>query len=54
LGLLNNDTKGNSSNHLFVVEFDTTQGFKDGYDRTCNHIGINYNNLKPKKSKNII
>ncbi|KAL1220871.1 Lectin-domain containing receptor kinase VI.3 [Cardamine amara subsp. amara] len=45
LGLLNNDTNGNPRNHVFALEFDTAQGFKDGDDRAGNHIGINYNSL---------
>ncbi|CAD5322459.1 unnamed protein product [Arabidopsis thaliana] len=45
LGLLNRTNNGNPSNHVFAVEFDTVQGFKDGADRRGNHIGLNFNNL---------
>jgi serine/threonine protein kinase len=45
LGLLNKANDGNSTNHVFAVEFDTVQGFKDGADRTGNHIGLNFNSL---------
>ncbi|KAJ4911504.1 Lectin-domain containing receptor kinase VI.3 [Raphanus sativus] len=46
LGLLNKDNDGNLTNHVFAVEFDTVQGFKDGEDTTGNHIGLNFNSLK--------
>ncbi|KAG7549119.1 Protein kinase domain [Arabidopsis thaliana x Arabidopsis arenosa] len=45
LGLLNERNDGNSSNHVFAVEFDTVQGFKDGTNRIGNHIGLNFNSL---------
>ncbi|XP_010466031.1 PREDICTED: probable L-type lectin-domain containing receptor kinase VI.1 [Camelina sativa] len=45
LGLLNRYNNGNQSNHVFALEFDTVQGFKDGADRRGNHIGLNFNNL---------
>ncbi|ESQ40058.1 hypothetical protein EUTSA_v10012840mg [Eutrema salsugineum] len=45
LGLLNKENDGNSSNHVFAVELDTVQGFKDGADSTGNHIGLNFNSL---------
>ncbi|KAG7549120.1 Protein kinase domain [Arabidopsis thaliana x Arabidopsis arenosa] len=45
LGLLNKGNDGNLTNHVFAVEFDTVQGFKDGADRTGNHIGLNFNSL---------
>ncbi|KAG2262369.1 hypothetical protein Bca52824_069448 [Brassica carinata] len=45
LGLLNERNDGNLTNHVFAVEFDTVQGFKDVYDRSGNHIGLNFNNL---------
>uniref|UniRef100_A0A1J3J679 non-specific serine/threonine protein kinase n=1 Tax=Noccaea caerulescens TaxID=107243 RepID=A0A1J3J679_NOCCA len=45
LGLLNKKNDGKSTNHVFAVEFDTVQGFGDGFDRTGNHIGLNFNNL---------
>ncbi|EOA29992.1 hypothetical protein CARUB_v10013100mg [Capsella rubella] len=45
LGLLNRYNDGNQSNHVFALEFDTVQGFKDGADRRGNHIGLNFNSL---------
>ncbi|CAH8334474.1 unnamed protein product [Eruca vesicaria subsp. sativa] len=45
LGLLNERNDGNLTNHVFAVEFDTVQGFKDVSDRSGNHIGLNFNNL---------
>ncbi|XP_019097851.1 PREDICTED: lectin-domain containing receptor kinase VI.4-like isoform X2 [Camelina sativa] len=46
LGLLNKNNDGNSTNHVFAVEFDTVQGFKDGAYSSGNHIGLNFNSLK--------
>ncbi|KAJ0228914.1 Protein kinase domain-containing protein [Hirschfeldia incana] len=45
LGLLNERNDGNLRNHVFAVEFDTVQGFKDVSERSGNHIGLNFNNL---------
>ncbi|CAE6085264.1 unnamed protein product [Arabidopsis arenosa] len=45
MGLLNERNDGNSSNHVFAVEFDTVQGFKDGTNQIGNHIGLNFNSL---------
>ncbi|CAN7075518.1 unnamed protein product [Brassica oleracea var. botrytis] len=45
LGLLNRSSNGDPSNHVFAVEFDTVQGFKDGDDRRGNHVGLDFNNL---------
>lgn len=45
LGLLNaTDNTGNSSNHLFAVEFDTVQDFEFG-DINDNHVGVDLNSL---------
>ncbi|KAG5042490.1 L-type lectin-domain containing receptor kinase S.4-like isoform X1 [Glycine soja] len=44
LGLLNSTSTGNSSNHLFAVEFDTAQDFEFG-DIDDNHVGIDINSL---------
>ena len=45
LGLLNaSENSGNSSNHLFAVEFDTVQDFEFG-DINDNHVGIDINSL---------
>ncbi|KAL5717291.1 hypothetical protein ACHQM5_010323 [Ranunculus cassubicifolius] len=44
LGLMNSSDIGNSSNHIFAVEFDTVQDFAFG-DIDDNHVGINLNTL---------
>ncbi|ANM65826.1 Concanavalin A-like lectin protein kinase family protein [Arabidopsis thaliana] len=54
LGLLNRTNNGNPSNHVFAVEFDTVQGFKDGADRRGNHIGLNFNNLSSNVQEPLI
>ncbi|CAH8330091.1 unnamed protein product [Eruca vesicaria subsp. sativa] len=45
LGLLNERNDGDPRNHVFAVEFDTVQGFKDDTNRIGNHIGLNFNSL---------
>ncbi|KAJ0234966.1 Lectin-domain containing receptor kinase VI.4 [Hirschfeldia incana] len=45
LGLLNRDNDDDPGNHVFAVELDTVQGFKDVSDRSGNHIGLNFNSL---------
>ncbi|CAA3017043.1 lectin-domain containing receptor kinase -like [Olea europaea subsp. europaea] len=45
LGVVNPSNDGNSSNHLFMVEFDTVSGHNQKSDRYGNHIGININGL---------
>ncbi|KAL1193811.1 putative L-type lectin-domain containing receptor kinase VI.1 [Cardamine amara subsp. amara] len=54
MGLLNRSNNGDSSNHVFAVEFDTVQGFKDGTDRKGNHIGLDFNNLSSDVQEPII
>lgn len=51
LGLLDTETNGNSSNHLFAVEFDTVRdlNFKDISD---NHVGIDIDGLTSIASVN--
>ncbi|KAF4373000.1 hypothetical protein F8388_011027 [Cannabis sativa] len=45
LGIFNaSDNSGNSSNHIFAVEFDTVQDFEFG-DINDNHVGIDINSL---------
>ncbi|XP_020519829.1 L-type lectin-domain containing receptor kinase S.4-like [Amborella trichopoda] len=49
LGLLNSTTDGNSSNHVFAVEFDTVQGQNGDID--SNHVGIDINSLVSNASE---
>ncbi|KAJ4719981.1 Lectin receptor kinase [Melia azedarach] len=49
LGLLNASDMGNSTNHIFAVEFDTVQDFEFG-DKNDNHVGIDMNSLKSNAS----
>ncbi|CAK9150420.1 unnamed protein product [Ilex paraguariensis] len=51
LGILNETNDGDSSNHIFMVEFDTVAGFKMDSDTQGNHIGININNMNPNASE---
>ncbi|KAI5060800.1 hypothetical protein GOP47_0025220 [Adiantum capillus-veneris] len=44
LGMLNQNHNGNSSNHVFGVEFDTVQNI-DIEDINDNHVGINLNSV---------
>lgn len=50
MGLMNDSTKGNSSNHMFAVEFDAieTWKFKDIPD---DHVGIDINDMESKAQK---
>ncbi|CAA7049986.1 unnamed protein product [Microthlaspi erraticum] len=46
LGLVNEQNDGNSSNHVFSVEFDTVQGSRDdNSSRISNHFGLNFNGI---------
>ncbi|XP_018464710.1 lectin-domain containing receptor kinase VI.4-like isoform X1 [Raphanus sativus] len=45
LRLLNERNDGDPRNHVFAVEFDTVQGFKDETNRIGNHMGLNFNSL---------
>ncbi|CAN4118211.1 unnamed protein product [Withania somnifera] len=49
LGLLNASDIGNSSNHIFAVEFDTVRDFEFG-DINDNHVGVNINSLESNQS----
>ncbi|KAI7737597.1 hypothetical protein M8C21_024721 [Ambrosia artemisiifolia] len=49
LGLLNITNNGNTSNHLFAVEFDTVQDLEFG-DLDDNHVGVNLNSMLSKNS----
>ncbi|PRQ37576.1 putative protein kinase RLK-Pelle-L-LEC family [Rosa chinensis] len=44
LGLFNSSDIGNSSTHIFAIEFDTVQDFEFG-DINDNHVGIDLNSL---------
>jgi len=45
LGLLGQDTMGDSSNHVFAVEFDTTQAAALLNETNDNHVGVDLNSL---------
>ncbi|XVE59300.1 hypothetical protein DITRI_Ditri05aG0035100 [Diplodiscus trichospermus] len=49
LGLFNNSNNGNSSNHVFAVEFDTIESL-DMDDKDDNHVGIDVNSLRSNQS----
>ncbi|KAK9290762.1 hypothetical protein L1049_008938 [Liquidambar formosana] len=51
LGIFNSSTDDKSSNHIFVVEFDTVNGFKGDADTKGNHVGININSMSSVASK---
>jgi len=50
LGLFNSSNDGNSSNHIFAVEFDTVNGFNDNSDSEGNHVGVNINSMRSESS----
>ncbi|CAL9002876.1 unnamed protein product [Prunus brigantina] len=45
LGIVNSTNDNKSSNHIFAVEFDTVNGFKENSDTKGNHVGININSV---------
>ncbi|KAK4253342.1 hypothetical protein QN277_010663 [Acacia crassicarpa] len=45
LGLVNSSNDGSPSNHLFVVEFDTVNGYRSQADSKGNHVGVNINGM---------
>ncbi|KAA0039314.1 RLK protein [Cucumis melo var. makuwa] len=51
LGLFNPLNDGNSSNHIFAVEFDTVKGHGGVRNSRDNHIGININGVSSVASK---
>ncbi|WCJ28004.1 receptor lectin kinase [Euphorbia peplus] len=51
LGLFNASTNAQSSNHIFVVEFDMVNGFNEYSDQSGNHVGINSNSMRSEVSK---
>ncbi|KAM0948312.1 putative protein kinase RLK-Pelle-L-LEC family [Dioscorea sansibarensis] len=50
LGLLNATDNGNTTNHVFAVEFDTVQDFEFG-DINDNHVGIDINSMTSNASQ---
>ncbi|XP_020204879.2 lectin-domain containing receptor kinase VI.3 [Cajanus cajan] len=48
LGLVNSTNDGDSSNHIFAVEFDTVNGYKGDSDSEGNHVGVNVNGMGSK------
>ncbi|GAV73593.1 Pkinase domain-containing protein/Lectin_legB domain-containing protein [Cephalotus follicularis] len=51
LGIFNSSNDGNSSNHIFAVEFDTVSGFQENADTEGNHVGININSMYSEASQ---
>ncbi|CAN0879678.1 Lectin-domain containing receptor kinase VI.3 [Linum grandiflorum] len=51
LGLFNSANNGDTSNHIFAVEFDTVNGVNDARDTDGNHVGINVNSMTSSRSK---
>ncbi|KAG7960923.1 hypothetical protein I3843_10G152000 [Carya illinoinensis] len=51
LGIFNESNDGNSSNHIFAVEFDTVKGYNEPSDTEGNHVGININGMSPRAAK---
>ncbi|XVF05466.1 hypothetical protein REPUB_Repub05bG0174500 [Reevesia pubescens] len=49
LGLFNYTNNGNSSNHIFAVEFDTVESL-DMEDIDSNHVGVDVNGVKSNQS----
>ncbi|CAL8165744.1 unnamed protein product [Prunus armeniaca] len=45
LGIFNSKNDNSSSNHIFAVEFDTVNGFKENSNTAGNHVGININSV---------
>ncbi|GER37939.1 concanavalin A-like lectin protein kinase family protein [Striga asiatica] len=45
LGVFNPSNDRDPSNHIFVVEFDTVNGYNEGSDSEGNHVGINVNGM---------
>ncbi|KAI3447814.1 hypothetical protein Pfo_004479 [Paulownia fortunei] len=50
LGIFNPSNDGKPSNHIFMVEFDTVNGYKEKSDTDGNHIGINLNGMNSTAS----
>lgn len=51
LGLFKSSNNGNTSNHIFAVEFDTVNGHDEERNTKGNHIGININGISSVASK---
>lgn len=45
-GIWNEANEGKTSNHLFVVEFDTVDGHNEDADTKGNHVGVNINRME--------
>lgn len=48
---MNESNDGNTSNHVFMVEFDTVNGYNEKSDRESNHVGININGMSSEYSE---
>ncbi|KAL3830210.1 hypothetical protein ACJIZ3_019012 [Penstemon smallii] len=51
LGIFNSENVGNPSNHIFMVEFDTVNGYREESDSIGNHVGINVNGMNSTASQ---
>ncbi|XP_057801162.1 LOW QUALITY PROTEIN: lectin-domain containing receptor kinase VI.4-like [Salvia miltiorrhiza] len=51
MGVFNESNDGNSSNHVFMVEFDTVNGYNEKSDSDGNHVAINLNGMNSSSSK---
>ncbi|KAL8036770.1 hypothetical protein ABFX02_12G180300 [Erythranthe guttata] len=45
LGVFNESNRYSPSKHIFMVEFDTVNGYNDTSDTDANHVGININGM---------
>ncbi|KZV33122.1 lectin-domain containing receptor kinase VI.3-like [Dorcoceras hygrometricum] len=50
LGVFNSTNDGSSANHIFLVEFDTVNGYNEELDKDGNHVGINIDGMTPVAS----
>ncbi|KAL1543602.1 lectin-domain containing receptor kinase VI.4-like [Salvia divinorum] len=51
MGVFNELNNGNASNHVFMVEFDTVNGYNEKTDSEGNHVGINVNGMDSEVSR---
>ncbi|KAL3826153.1 hypothetical protein ACJIZ3_022182 [Penstemon smallii] len=51
LGIFNSSNDGSPLNHIFMVEFDTVNGYKEESNTNGNHVGININGMNSMASQ---